>query len=86
MELPNKIEELVHRVVTCSSTKNCTIETSSSRNSKNKCSGGRKSRQLNLELNDSYQSDKPRVSQSMAISENGVGTSRIPEDISKEVR
>ena len=86
MELLDRAEESVCRITTRSSTKNHAIETSSSRNSKNKRRGVRKSRQPDSEPSDSHQLDEPRESQSMATSKNDIGTNRIPEDISEEVR
>ena len=86
MELPDRIKESVCRVAICSSTKNCLVETDSSRNSINKHRSVRKSRQPDSEPSDSHQSDKPREFQPMATSKNGVGTSRILEDINEEVK
>ena len=86
MGLLDRVEESVCRVATRSSTKNRLTETNSNRNNKNKCRGVRKSRQPNLETSDSHQLNEPREPQPIATSENGVGTSRILEDISEEVR
>ena len=86
MGLPDRIEESVCRIATYSSTKNHLAETSSNRNSKNRCRSVRVRKELESDPSDSQQSDEPRETQHVATSENGVGTSRIPEDISEEVR
>ena len=86
MELLDRVEELVCRVATHSSTKNHLAKVGSNRNSKNKCKSVRKNRELDSKPSDSHQSAKPRESQPMATLENGVETSRIPKDISEEVK
>ena len=86
MGLLDRIEELVCRIETCSSTKNCLAESGSSRNSKNKCRSVRERKELDLDPSDSQQSDEPRETQPVATLENGIGTNRIPEDINEEVK
>ena len=71
----------------CSSTKNHLAEIGSSRNySKNKHRSVRVRKEPKLDPSDSQQSDEPRETQLVATLENGIGTSRILEDISEEVR
>ena len=86
MGLPNRVEDSVCRVVTCSFTKNRLAEFGSSRNSKNKCRSVRTSKEPESDLSDSHQSDEPRETQPVATSKNGIESSRIPKDINKEVR
>ena len=84
MGLPDKIEESVNRVTLRSSTKDRVEEPREDRRSKNR---RRKTRsRKEPDPSDSQESDDPEVSRPVATSENGVGTSRIPEDISEEVR
>ena len=86
MGLPNRIEELVLRVATHSSTKNHLAKSCNSRKSKNKRRSFRGRKKPESDSSDSQQLDEPRETQPIATSENGVGTSRIPEDISEEIR
>ena len=86
MELPDKIEEAVHQVETRSSTKNRIAETKNSRKSKSKWKSNRNRKEPESDPSDSQQSDEPRGTQPVATLENRVGTSRLPEDISEEVR
>ena len=86
MGLPDRIEEPVLRVETHSSTKNRVEESKRSRKSRNKRRSARNRTEPESDPSDSQQSDEPRKTQPVAILENGVETSRIPEDISKEVR
>ena len=77
---------LPNRIATCSSAKNCLVESGSSRNSKKKHRSVRERKEPDSDPSDFQQSDKPRGTQPIATSKNGVGTSRIPKDISEEVR
>ena len=86
MELPGRIEESILRVETHSSTKNHVKEPKNSRKSRNKRRSTRNRKEPESDPNDSQPSDEPRESQPVVTSENGVGTSRIPEDISEEIR
>ena len=86
MGLPNRIETLVYRVATCSSTKNHLIESGSNRNSKNKHRSIRERKEPDSDLSDFQQCVEPRGTQSIETLENGIGTNRILEDISEEVR
>ena len=84
--LPDRVEESVCIVATYSSIKKYLAEFGSSRNSKNKHRSIRERKEPDSDPSDSQQSDEPRKTQSVAISENGIGTSRISEDISEEVK
>ena len=86
MELPDRIEEPVLRIKTRSSTKSRVEESNGSRKSRNKHKSARNRKEPESDPSDSQQSDEPRETQSIATSENGLGTSRIPEDINEEVR
>ena len=84
--VPDRIEESVCRVATCSSTKNRLVESSSNKNSKNKRRSIRESRESELDPSDFQQLDESRETQPIATSENAVGTNRILKDISEEVK
>ena len=86
MGLPDRIEESVLRVSIRSSTKNQVEESKSSRKNKNRCRSTRSRKEPESDPSDSQQSDAPRETQPATTSENGVGTSRILEDICEEVR
>ena len=86
MGLLDRVEESVHRVATFSSTKNHLAKSGSRRNNKNKRRSIRERKEPDLDPSDSQQSDEPRRTRPIATSENGIETSRIPEDISEEVR
>ena len=86
MELLDKVEKPVLRVETHSSTKNRVEEPKSSRKSRNKRRSARSRKELESDPSDSQQSNNLGKTKPIATSENGVGTSRIPEDINEEVR
>ena len=81
MGLSDRIEESVCRVATHNSTKNRLAEIGSNKNNKNKCRNVRVRKEPESNLSDSQQSDESRETKPIATLENGVGTSRIPEDI-----
>ena len=86
MGLPDRIEQPVVRVATCSSTKNHLVEFGSNRKSKSRRRSIRGRKEPELDSSDSQQSDEPRETQPVVTSENGVGTSRILEDINEEIK
>ena len=86
MGLLDRIEELIFRIATHSSTKNRLVETNSSRNSKNKHRSVRVRKEPESDPSDFQQSNEPRETQPVATSENGVGTSRISKDMNIEVK
>ena len=86
MGLPDRVEESVHKLATCSSTKNHLAKFGSSRNSKNKCGSVRERKEPDSDPSDSQQLNEPRRTWPKGTSKNGIETNRIPKDISEEVR
>ena len=80
--LLGRIEESVLRIATCSSTKNHLAKSGSSRKNKSRCRNTRGRKKSESDLSDSQQLNELRKTQPVATLENGVGTSRIPKDIS----
>ena len=88
MELPDRIEQAVHRVATRSSTKNRELERRARK-------GRRKTRSRKVgepddnSLDSSFSPEtikEPDQASPIAAAEKGVEESRIPRDISREVR
>ena len=61
-------------------------QVSNRRKNKNRHRSTRGRKEPESDPSDSQHSDEPRETQPVVTSENGVGASRIPEDISEEVR
>ena len=82
MELSVRVEELVHRVATRSSTKNQTLEKKDRRTR----SRTRQSRLHDLDRSSSNQSSDPECAQPKVTAKKRVEENRITEDISVEFR